>query len=348
MEIKDAQICGENCQCDKKIKNLISIVILLAGLFIGSLFVDIGQIIKGSGYSAKNLNKSEIFEASGKTWVAYSEPAVPVTVITDDECEKCDVSEAVVWLRRVMPTVSLENVSYDSPEGKEMIEKYGIKILPAYVFEGEVEKTELFMQAANIFEKKESNYLFKTQDLGMPVGRFLSTPEIKDGDAVFGNKEAKVRMVVYSDFQCPYCKLLYQSVRSVMKEYGDKVAFDYKEMPLDMHAQANNAALASQCALEQGKYWEYADVLYNSQSSWANTKDAAKFKDYARNIGLNGQQFNQCLDDKKYQSKVDADKSEAEGYGITGTPAMFINDQFEDGAVTTDQLKQVLDSKLEQ
>lgn len=333
-------------QASKKVKNLISIIILLAGLFIGSLFVDIGQLIKGSGYSTKNLNKSEIFEADGKAWVAYNDPAVPVTVISDDQCEKCDVSEALVWLKRVLPTVSTSKVSYDSEEGKSMIDKFGVKTLPAFIFGPSIEKTELFSQAQAVFDKKDSSYVLRTQDIGMPVGKFLSLPSINDTDPTMGNKDSSVKVVVYSDFQCPYCKVLYQALRPTMKSYSDKVLFDWKHLPLDIHAQANNAALASECAQEQNKFWEYADLLYQNQTTWGSAKDTAAFKNYARALGLNAGQFNQCLDSKKYQDRIDADKNEASDFGISGTPAIFVNDQFENGAITADQLKADIEAQL--
>lgn len=343
---EEHKCCNDN---EKKVKNLISVAILLAGLLAGSLFVDVAQVIKGSGYSQKNLNKSDIFEASGKTWVAYSEPAVPVTVINDETCEKCDVSEVLVWFRRVLPTVSTEKVSYDSQKGKDLIGQYGIKTLPAFIFDKNVEKTDFYSQASILFNSKENNYVLKTQELGLPTGKFLTLPQINEGDVVFGKADSSVKVIVYSDFQCPYCKIFYQTLRDSMKQYQDKVTFSYKHLPLEIHPQANNAALASECAKEQGKFWEYADRLYQNQTAWANTKDTAKFKDYARLIpGANLSQFNQCLDSKQYQSNIDADVKEANDFGIAGTPAVFINDQFESGAVTADQFRTAIEDKLNQ
>jgi protein-disulfide isomerase len=227
-----------------------------------------------------------------------------------------------------------------------MIAQYNIKSLPAFIFSSDVEKTEVFSQAASIFDKVDGSYMLKTQELGMPVGKYLESPKVNEGDATFGKADSNVKVVIYSDFQCPYCKILYQSVRSLMRQYGDKVLFDYKEFPLDIHPQANNAALASTCALEQGKYWEYGDRLYQNQTSWGNTKDTSIFKTYAAQVGLNTAQFNQCLDSKKYQSKIDADKAEGGSFGISGTPAVFVNDQFTNGVMSADQLKQAIDGQL--
>lgn len=331
---------------DKKIKNLISLVILLGGLFIGSLFVDISQFISGSGYSQKNLNKSDVFETKDKTWVAYNEPVVLVSVISDDNCEECDPSEPLVWLKRVLPTVSAGKVDFDSEQGKKMIADFNIKTLPAFIFDKNVDKTDLYVQADPLFQANGDKYVLNMQGLGLPVGKYLETPKINEGDATFGKMDAKVKIVVFSDFQCPYCKLFYKTLRDTMKNYQDKVAFSYKDLPLDIHPQAEGASLAAQCALEQNKFWEYADVLYAKQSEWGGTKDTASFKTYARTTGLDSSQFNKCLDDKKYQFKIDADMKEAQDFGIGGTPTVFINDKVESGVVDAEDFKKLIEEEL--
>ncbi|HRY82907.1 MAG TPA: thioredoxin domain-containing protein [Candidatus Moranbacteria bacterium] len=332
---------------DNKIKNLISLSILLFGLLLGSLFVDIGQIIKGGGYSQKNLNKSDIFEASGKTWVAYSDPAVPISVITDDACENCDPGEILAWLRRVSPTISAEKINFDTEKGKTLIGEFGIKTLPAFIFGKNLDQTEFYAEAQPLFYAKGDKYVLNVQELGAPVGKYLELPRINNDDATFGNNDAKVKVVIFSDFQCPYCKVFYKSLRDTMKNYKDNVLFSFKEFPLsEIHPQAENAALASMCALEQGKFWEYADMLYAKQSQWGETKDTSSFKSYARTLGLNANDFNGCLDNKKYQDKINADKNEAQNFGVTGTPTIFIQDKVETGALSADQFKADIEEQL--
>jgi protein-disulfide isomerase len=272
-----------------------------------------------------------------------------VAIINDDSCEKCDVTEAVVWLKRVLPTISTRKVAFDSAEGKGLIDKFSIKALPAFIFDPAIDKTEFFSQAAVIFDSKNGQYVLKNQELGLPAGKYLSLPEVSADDATFGKADSNVIVVVFSDFQCPYCKILYSTLRTTMKNYQDKALFVYKHLPLDIHAQANSAALASECAQDQGKFWEYADKLYQNQTAWANTKDVTSFKTYAKQtVGIDVTKFNQCLDEKKFQDKIDADKKEGGDFGISGTPAIFINDQFENGALSADQLKQAIDLKLGQ
>lgn len=331
---------------NKKMKNMVSVMILLFGLLIGSLFVDVSQLVRGSGYSQKNLNKSDIFEADGKTWVAYSEPAVSMSVISDDSCEKCDSSEVLVWLRRVMPTISVAKVNFDSMEGKKIIDQFDIKTLPAFVFDTSVEKTELYSQANSLFVAKDGMDVMNTQLLGVPVGKYLALPETNASDPTFGKNDSAVKVVIFSDFQCPYCKTFFPALRGVMAKYQDKVAFTFKELPLDSHPQATDAALAATCATDQGKFWEYADKLYASSSEWSNAKDVTFFKNYAAALGLKTDQFNKCLDDKAHQDNIDASKKEAESFAISGTPTIFVNDQIETGTITADQLGKDIDAQL--
>jgi protein-disulfide isomerase len=343
---KDEKDTVDNKKIKNKMKNLISIIILLLGMFIGSLFVDFSQLIRRDGFSNKKLNQSDIFEADKKTWVAYSEPVVNVAVVNDDGCENCKVDEILVWLKRILPTLATKKIAYNSEEGKQLIQKFSIKTLPAFVFGSEVKQTDFYSQAGTLFDEKDNQLALRTQDVGIPAGKYVELPKINDGDAVFGYNEAKVRVVIFSDFQCPYCKLFQSNLRDIMKNYQDKVIFDYKFLPLDIHTQANDAALAAGCALEQNKFWEYADKLYANQTVWSTKDDLPKFKEYAKMLGLDVVKFNQCLVDKKYQTKIDADKKEADSFAISETPSIFVDDQFQSGTISADQLKSAIDKEL--
>jgi len=331
----------------KRIKNLISIIILLSGILVGSLFVDVMQLFKGGGFSQKNLNKTDVFEANGKTWAAFSEPIVNVWVITDEKCETCDPSDVLVWSRRVMPTINAQKVAYNSEEGQKMIVTNEIKSLPAFIFSKTVKETDFYGQAQVLFTEKNGQFVMNTQELGLEPGKYIEMPKINEGDAKFGSENAKVKVVVFSDFQCPYCKAFYKNLREAMKEFGDRVLFDVKHLPLeDAHPRAQDAALASLCALEQGKFWEYADKLYADQASWSTGKGNQTFKNYAGALKLNWKKFSDCLDSKKYQAQVENDKNEALNFNIAGTPAIFVNDTFQTGAVGYAEFKKAIEDEL--
>lgn len=330
----------------RKVKNISALAIILFGLFIGSLFVDSAQLITGSGFSRSVVKQYDLLQTAGKTWVAYGEPKVSVQVVTDDSCAGCDPSEALVWLRRVMPTIESSPIESRSDAGKLLIEKSHIVSLPAFLFSENVTETDFYAQASSLFTLENGRYFFDMGKIGLPVGKYLQLPEVKDDDITSGPKDAKVKIIEFSDFQCTYCKTFQSDLNKVLKEYVGKVFFVYKHLPLSLHPQANNAALAASCADEQGKFQAYADNLFAKQDEWGKTVGMQKFKDYSWRFGLNGRQFATCLDTKKYQQKVDADKAEAESFSITGTPGTFINGTFLSGAVGTDVLKQVIDTEL--
>jgi len=331
----------------KKIKNLTSIVILLGGLFVGSLFVDFSQLIKGGGISQKVLNNKDVFQLDGKTWVAYSDPMIDVTIVNDETCEECNVDEIVLSLRKVMPTMLSNKVEYSSEEGKKLIEDFGIKSLPAFVFGKEVEETDLFEQAKAIFVEKNGKYAMDSAKAGLPIGKYLQTPTIGENVIKFGPDDAKVKLVEFSDFQCPYCQLFQKTMNEIVAEYGDKVQFVFKNLPLEaIHPRAKAAAMAAECANEQGKFMEYSDKLFANQKIWGETKDNKAFIGYASQLKLNTAQFTQCMTDEKYKDKIESDLKEANDFGISGTPAIFINDKFKNGAVDAAELKSIIDEEL--
>jgi len=331
----------------KRTKNYLSIIILLAGLLVGSVFVDVAQFVSRQGLSPRAMRQLEVIPFEGRTWVAYNEPVVTVQVVNDKSCKECDVTDAVKMMKKVMPTLLVKEVQFDSEEGKALIDQMKIKSLPAFVFDESVTKTDIYTQAQDIFQKQGSNYTIDTAQIGIQPGKFLTLPQINDDDAQIGPKDAKVKLVLFSDFQCPYCAAFYtQDLKKAMADYKDKVQFVFKEVPLSIHDKAVPAAMAAECANEQGKFWEMADKLYSDQKTWSAAKTFSATP-YASTIaGLNTAQFNQCVSSKKFQDKINADNQMAAEFGISGTPAFFVNDQFFGGVVQYDQLKKAIDDQL--
>lgn len=330
----------------KRTKNYLSIIILLAGLLAGSIFVDVAQFVSRRGISPRAMRQLDVIPMEGRTWVAYNEPVVTVQVLNDNKCEACDVAEPVKMMKRVMPTLLVKEVQFDSEDGKALAEKMKIKSLPAFVFDDSITKTDIYTQAQDIFQKQDDNYLIDTAQIGVQPGKYLSLPQISENDAQVGPADAKVKIVLFSDFQCPFCKTFYeQDFKKAMTEYEDKVLFSFKHVPLTIHDKAMDSSLAAECANEQGKFWEMADKLYGDQKTWSA---AAKFNGapYASAAGLNLTQFNQCVASKKFQDKITADNQTAQEFGISGTPAVFVNDQFFGGVVPYEQLKQTIDAQL--
>ena len=158
-----------------------------------------------------------------------------------------------------------------------------------------------------------------------------------------GKNDAKVTMVVFSDYQCPYCGKFNATVKQVMESYSDKVKWVHKHFPWDFHEYAQKSAEASECAGEQNKFWEYGDYLFANQASITGLD---YLKTTAKNLGLNTDQFNTCLDTGKFTSKVTADQAQGANIGIQGTPGGYVNNLEIAGAISADKLKGLIDTAL--
>jgi len=157
-----------------------------------------------------------------------------------------------------------------------------------------------------------------------------------------GPKDAKVTLIVFSDFQCPFSKRGADTMAEVEKSYGSKVRVAYKQHPLPFHKDAFLAAEASLAAHEQGKFWQYHDTLYANQKA-VKRPDLEK---YAEQLGLNMSKFKAALDSHKFKAQVEREIAESEKLGASGTPAFFINGIYLKGAKPFEELKAVIDKEL--
>jgi protein-disulfide isomerase len=173
----------------------------------------------------------------------------------------------------------------------------------------------------------------------------LSAPRVEvaqDPARVRGNSKALVTIVEFSDYQCPFCHQIEPTVKELLAKYGDKVSLSYRDFPLtSIHSQAQIAAVASRCALEQGKFWEYHDQMFTSTKL---EKD--DLVEYARNLKLDDKQFASCLASDKYNADIDKDLEAGRKAGITGTPGFFINGIELSGAQPKDAFTRVIDEEL--
>lgn len=175
-----------------------------------------------------------------------------------------------------------------------------------------------------------------------PVGQ-VQEFKITKNDNVRGNFDAPITLVEYSDFECPFCERIYPTFKKLLSQYPDKVRLVYKHFPLSFHPNAQKASEASECAGEQGKFWEYHDTLFDNQQNGFST---ANFKQWAEDLGLNSSKFDDCLDTGKYASKVQADEVDGQSRGVNGTPATFINGQLVSGAVPYESFKSIIDQLI--
>ena len=176
-----------------------------------------------------------------------------------------------------------------------------------------------------------------------PPKEVSDTDLVKNSSQVLGSEDAKVTIVEFSDFQCPACGAAHPVVKQVIKEYGDRILFVYRHFPLlATHQYALKAAEAAEAAGEQGKFWEYHDLLFANQDN-LKTED---LKNYAKQIGLDMKKFDEALDSGKHKDKVLSDLDDGEKFGVTSTPTFFINGQMNRGVLNLDQFKSAIDKAL--
>lgn len=157
-----------------------------------------------------------------------------------------------------------------------------------------------------------------------------------------GPPTAKVTIVEFSDYECPFCVKAEETMKAVLAAYPEKIRLVYRDFPLPMHSKAPKAAEAAQCAGDQGKFWEMHDRLFA-----ANGKiDVPDLKAYAREIGVDGAKFDSCLDSGNKAKVVEANRKAGEEAGVTGTPAFFINGRVLSGAQPADAFKAIIDQEL--
>jgi protein-disulfide isomerase len=191
-----------------------------------------------------------------------------------------------------------------------------------------------------------------------PYAENMKKIDIKDRP-VRGNRNAKVVVVNYDDFECPFCSRAHQTLfPELLKEYGDRVAFIYKDFPLaDIHPWAIHAALDANClaGLSNDAYWDFADYIHGNQATVNSEKgrdnqfaaldritltEGAKFK-------VDTTQLQACMKAKKEEA-VTASVKEGESLGIDGTPTMFVNGRMLNGARSTEELRAAFDNALQQ
>ena len=162
-------------------------------------------------------------------------------------------------------------------------------------------------------------------------------------DRAIGPATAPVTIVEYGDFGCPTCLAWHKAgiLNQVISQYGDKVHFVWRDFPV-ITPQSPKAAEAGRCAQDQGKFWEYHDLLYAK----APVLDVNSLKTYATQMGLDAVKFNQCLDSGQHQAEVSRDEQDAYTYHFTGTPSFLINGQPMAGPQSFQTLQSLIDPIL--
>ncbi len=165
---------------------------------------------------------------------------------------------------------------------------------------------------------------------------------VRADDPIRGSPKAPVTVVLFSDFECPFCSRVEPTLARVRQEYGNKVRIVWKHQPLPFHKQAVPAAVAAEAAREQGKFWEMHDRIFANQQGLS----AEPYAQLAKEIGLDVAKFEAARKSGRGTARIQEDQAIAQRNGVDGTPTLFVNGERIVGAVPYEQIKSVIDRKL--
>jgi protein-disulfide isomerase len=183
---------------------------------------------------------------------------------------------------------------------------------------------------------------------GAGQGKFISI----DDDPVLGDAKAKVTIIEFGDYQCPFCRIFWKDTLPRLKrQYIDtgKVKLVFRDFAQEVHPEAAAAAMAAECAADQGQYFAYHDKIFREQDRRGGDVvrfRAAELKRWATDVGLDATAFNECLDSARHKDEVAADYADAAGVGIQGTPVFFINGRALFGAHPFATFQKIIEEEL--
>lgn len=234
---------------------------------------------------------------------------------------------------------------------KSQIEQ-AIKNNPEILFNAIKENPKKFLDTVNeavkVAQEGAREEEKKTEETRMEEEfKHPKQPLVDDTVDMFGNKEAPVTIVVYSDFECPYCGRGYQTIKQVQKEYGDKVRIVYKELPLDIHPMAMPAAKYFEAVYKQDpkKAEKFHDMVYENQKDLREGRE--KFlKETAKKVGANVAKVEKDVQSDEISAKIKKDMEEAQKFEFNGTPGYLINGISIRGAYPFPEFKKIIDRLL--
>jgi protein-disulfide isomerase len=327
----------------------------VAGLDSPSLFI--GLFL---GLFIGSLAALAVYEPPGEVGVTEEVPQVGVNEDNFDMNEVASRTLEYISTNFLEPQGIQGNITSVSEYGENMV-----------LIMLEIRKNGQLLDSTPVFVTRDGESLFVQPPLNTSETLEVPSPHQEepkpatptaDDDPFLGDPDAPVTIIEFSDFQCPYCGAAMgtndglisnfkardptwePAVPNIIKDYVEtgKVKLVFRDFPLSFHDKAQKAAEAAECADEQGKFWDYHNILFENQDALA----VDDLKGYAADLGLDTDQFNSCLDSGKYAAEVQKDMQDGQAAGVSGTPAYFINGQLVSGAQPYKVFKQIIEAEL--
>ncbi len=179
------------------------------------------------------------------------------------------------------------------------------------------------------------------------TGQAITVDSINAKDWVKGNREAKVVLIEYSDFQCPACAYYYPLLKKLAEEFGDKIVIAYRHFPLPNHQNAKPAAYATEAAGRQGKFWEMHDLIFDNQKDWSDKRNAEEtFVTYANSLRLDIEKFKNDFASPEIKDKVENDYQSGQKARVNATPTFFLNGKKIANPRNYDELRNIINQTI--
>jgi protein-disulfide isomerase len=324
-------------------------LILTAGLCLGAVPVTLGQSdsdpstvvarVSGGNLTLADLQKKEGGKLLQAEYQYYLNERKALEDLIDNKLLADEAARRNMSLDQLMEKVVYENVK-DPTEDQLQVYYEGLDTKEPY----EAVREDVLQHLRELRRNKARAAFVDNLRKQANINVTLMPPSVDLNIAkayTKGSQDAPVVFVEFADYECPYCQKVNPQIQQLKKDYGDKVAIVYKDFPLPMHHSSEKAAEAARCAGEQGKFWEYHDVLFYSKQV-----DVAAVKDHARVLKLNGEAFDTCLDSGSEAKAVNQDLAEGKDLGLTGTPSFFVNGHFFSGVIDYGTLKDMVNQQL--
>lgn len=208
----------------------------------------------------------------------------------------------------------------------------------------------VFWTKVQVLEKGAASRSTQLAQTPRPAPSVLSAEKfaevVKEAILVSGKEDAKVKLVEFTDFECPFCgRFSQETLGQIEKEYvaTGKLAYYIRHFPLySIHPNAENASLAAECAREQGKFREMHDLIFKDQRQMS----VSDLRDHAAKMGLKFDQFSSCLENKKHKASIDRDVKLGNDLGVSGTPTFYLNGRVINGAQPYAIFKAAIEEEL--
>jgi len=289
-----------------------------------------------------------IYEKAGKTYVVYDYPRPKVDVVMDEKCQRpeCDLESYYTQIKEsITPLAEFNEFDYRSRQGKSIIENFNVNLLPILVFDKTIEKTDNFEQSSRFFQAKNEKYILQLDPFKALKGPDLSNGQLL-GETV--DKKAPLTIVEYTSFSCPHCVEAYKNVETVLDTYEGNITLVIKYFSKggnDMHA-----AVAAECAAQQGKFLEMHSLLFDEQNTWLPMGEIGlkkEFVGYAKRIDLDKNDFENCYtDNQEVIDLINTHTKEAESLAVDGLPTFFINNNIVQGSYPIESFTKIIDDIL--